>query len=62
MADGVHDTGRRLGLAGVRRPQRAHALGMIAAALLTALVTWLAWSGYRQPGFLLDIANAMTLC
>jgi hypothetical protein len=35
---------------------------MIAAALLTGLVSWLAWTGYRQPGFLLDIANAMTLC
>jgi hypothetical protein len=44
------------------RPRAAHALGLIAAALLTGLVTWLAWQGYRQPEFLLDLANAMTLC
>ena len=60
MAEILHDAHRRFPLA--RRPQLAHALGMIAAAILTALVTWLAWFGYRQPGFLLDIANAMTLC
>ena len=40
------------------RPRFAHALGLIGAALLT----WLVWQGYRQPAFLLDIANAMSFC
>jgi len=62
MAEGFHDADVHAPPARLRRPQLAHALGMIVAAMLTALVTWLAWSGYRQPGFLLDIANAMTLC
>ena len=62
MAETVHDTRPRFSLARWRRRELAHAIGMVAAALLTALVTWLAWSGYRQPGFLLDIANAMMLC
>jgi len=62
MAEVSPDADRRFPLARLRRPQLAHAIGMIAAALLTGLVTWLAWNGYRQPGFLLDIANAMTLC
>ena len=62
MAEVFEGPDRRFSLARLRRPQLAHAIGMIAAALLTGLVTWLAWTGYRQPGFLLDIANAMTLC
>lgn len=62
MAHIVDQADHRFPQRGMRRPQVAHALGMIAAALMTALVTWLAWYGYRQPGFLLDIANAMTLC
>jgi hypothetical protein len=62
MAEVPPDVDRRFPLARFRRPQLAHGLGMIAAALLTGLVTWLAWTGYRQPAFLLDIANAMTLC
>jgi hypothetical protein len=39
-------------------PRIAHALGVIVAALLT----WLVWLGYRHPGFMVDIANAMTFC
>jgi hypothetical protein len=35
-----------------------HALGLLAAGLLT----WLVWRGYRQPGFILELANAMVLC
>ena len=41
-----------------RRRLVLHTLGLIAAGL----VTWLVWRGYRQPGFLLDLANAMLLC
>ena len=41
-----------------RRRIAAHTAGLLAAGLLT----WLVWRGYRQPGFLLDIANAMLLC
>jgi len=62
MADVVDSADRQFQRPRLRRPQVAHAVGMIAAALLTGLVSWLAWQGYRQPGFLLDIANAMTLC
>jgi len=42
----------------LRHPLLVHALGLMAAAALT----WLIWRGYRQPGFLLDLANAMFLC
>jgi hypothetical protein len=42
----------------LRHPLLVHALGLMAAAALT----WLIWRGYRQPGFLLDLANAMLVC
>lgn len=42
----------------LRRRLALHTLGLVAAGL----VTWLVWRGYRQPAFLLDIANAMLLC
>jgi hypothetical protein len=35
-----------------------HGLGVAIAALLT----WLVWRAYRQPEFLLDVANAFMLC
>jgi hypothetical protein len=41
-----------------RHPLLLHALGLLAAGILT----WLVWQGYRQPGFLIDLANAMMLC
>ena len=41
-----------------RNPLLVHTLGLLAAAGLT----WLVWRGYRQPGLLLDLANAMFLC
>ena len=51
---------------GAAIPRRSHfrrRLAMQAAGLASAaLVTWLVWRGYRQPAFLLDIANAMLLC
>jgi hypothetical protein len=42
----------------LRRRWALHTLGLIVAGL----VTWLVWRGYRQPGLLLDLANAMLLC
>jgi hypothetical protein len=42
----------------LRHPRLVHALGLMAAAALT----WLIWRGYRQPGFLLDLSNAMFVC
>jgi hypothetical protein len=42
----------------LRRRLALHTLGLIVAGL----VTWLVWRGYRQPGFLLDLANAMLVC
>jgi hypothetical protein len=35
-----------------------HTLGLVLAALLT----WLVWRAYQQPGLLLDFANALMLC
>ena len=35
-----------------------HTLGLVTAAALA----WLVWRGYRQPAFLLDLANAMLVC
>ena len=35
-----------------------HTLGLATAVALG----WLAWRGYRQPAFLLDLANAFLLC
>ena len=42
----------------LRRRIALHALGLLVAGL----VTWLVWRGYRQPGFLLDVANAAFWC
>lgn len=42
----------------LRRRIALHALGLLAAGL----ITWLVWRGYRQPGFLLDLANATLWC
>jgi hypothetical protein len=42
----------------LRHPLLVHTLGLLAAAVLA----WLVWRGYRQPGLLLDLANAMFLC
>jgi threonine/homoserine/homoserine lactone efflux protein len=42
----------------LRHPLLLHTLGLLAAAVLA----WLVWRGYRQPGLLLDLANAMFLC
>lgn len=36
----------------------AHTLGLAAAALLS----WLVWRAYRQPGFMLDLLNGFVLC
>ena len=46
----------------LRQPLLVHSLGLLAAAVLAGLVGWLIVRGYRQPGFLLDLGNAMLLC
>jgi hypothetical protein len=46
----------------LRHPRLVHTLGLLAAAVLAWLLGWLILHGYRQPGFLLDVANAMFLC
>ncbi|HVE50223.1 MAG TPA: hypothetical protein VNG69_11470 [Casimicrobiaceae bacterium] len=35
-----------------------HSLGLAVAAL----ATWLVWRAYRDPGFVIDLANAFLLC
>lgn len=42
----------------LRRRIILHALGVVAAGL----VTWVVWRGYSQPGLLIDLANAMLWC
>ncbi|HVF65942.1 MAG TPA: hypothetical protein VNE58_18300 [Casimicrobiaceae bacterium] len=34
----------------------------LASAIVLALTAWLAWRGYRNPDFLIDLANAMVFC
>lgn len=46
----------------LRHPLLGHTLGLLAAGVLAAVVSWLIVRGYRQPGLLLDLANAMLLC
>lgn len=46
----------------LRHPLLGHTLGLLAAAVLAGLLSWLILRGYRQPGFLLDLGNAMLLC